>query len=100
MLSASLGSDGSGAPRCRRLAATRLCAVRRGRRCGRRRAASRQAEQLGKIEGAAQHLLSALYDILGLSKIEAAKLHLEERDFGLRSLLLQVAPWTASWPRG
>jgi signal transduction histidine kinase/ActR/RegA family two-component response regulator len=52
--------------------------------------APRHAQQLAKIEGAAQHLLSIINDILDLSRIEAGKLQLEERNFDLVTLLEQV----------
>jgi PAS domain S-box-containing protein len=48
-------------------------------------------ERLAKIDGAAQHLLSVINDILDLSKIEAGKFVLEKRDFSLASLLDEVA---------
>jgi PAS domain S-box-containing protein len=54
--------------------------------------------QLGKIEHAAQHLLSIINDILDISKIEAEHMHLEQIDFrigevadNLRSLIGQRA---------
>ncbi|MDZ5458067.1 response regulator [Azohydromonas lata] len=50
----------------------------------------RQAEQVARIEDAARHLLSIINDILDLSRIEAGKLQLEERDFELPALLEQV----------
>ena len=54
-------------------------------------ATSLQAERLGKIDSAAQHLLSIINDILDLSKIEAGKLALEQANFSLESVLGHVA---------
>jgi PAS domain S-box-containing protein len=49
-----------------------------------------QADRLGKIDGAAHHLLSVINDILDLSKIEAGKLQLEQTDFALCAVLDHV----------
>jgi two-component system sensor histidine kinase/response regulator len=49
-----------------------------------------QQERLNKIEGAGRHLLSVINDILDISKIEAGKLELEQRDFALSSVLDHV----------
>jgi len=49
-----------------------------------------QAERLGKIDAAANHLLSIINDILDISKIEAGKLELEQTNFALGSVLDHV----------
>jgi signal transduction histidine kinase/ActR/RegA family two-component response regulator len=48
---------------------------------------ARQADQLDKIEKAGRHLLGIINNILDLSKIEADRLVLEERDFLLADML-------------
>ncbi len=49
-----------------------------------------QATRLGKIDGAAQHLLSIINDILDLSKIEAGRLQLDSTDFSLAAIFDNV----------
>ncbi len=51
----------------------------------------RQRDYLGKIEGASQHLLGIINDILDLSRIEAGKLAIERVEFELDHVLDRVA---------
>ena len=46
-----------------------------------------QTDKLDKIQAASEHLLQVISDILDLSKIEAGKLVLEQREFMLEALL-------------
>ena len=50
-----------------------------------------QAERLDKIDGAAQHLVAIISDVLDLSKIEAGRLQVESTDFHLSAILDNVA---------
>ncbi|MDD5295411.1 MAG: ATP-binding protein [Rhodocyclaceae bacterium] len=54
-------------------------------------ATDKQMAQLDRIGTASTHLLNVINDILDLSKIEADKLTLEERDFGVEGILENVA---------
>ncbi len=49
-----------------------------------------QARRLGKIDTAANHLLSIINDILDISRIEAGKLSLEDTDFSLAAIFGHV----------
>lgn len=55
----------------------------------------RQVDRLRKINGAAQHLLSVINDILDISKIEAGKLHLERSSFDMDKVFDSVCAMTA-----
>ncbi|WP_299760137.1 ATP-binding protein [uncultured Pontibacter sp.] len=51
---------------------------------------AQQAEHLQAIDGAGQHLLHIVNDVLDLSKMEAGKLQINPTTFSLRQLLMQV----------
>ena len=53
------------------------------------------ADRLAKIDGAAQHLLAIINDILDLSKIEAGRLELEQVDFELDAVIDRVVELVA-----
>ncbi|MEW5787051.1 MAG: PAS domain S-box protein [Pseudomonadota bacterium] len=58
-----------------------------------------QLERIDKIDEAGRHLLSIINDILDISKIEAGKMHIEESDFALASVLDHVRSLIASAAR-
>ncbi len=51
----------------------------------------RQRDYLAKIQGASEHLLGIINDILDLSKSEAGKLELEQTEFELEKMLVNVS---------
>ncbi|MBK9363741.1 MAG: PAS domain-containing protein [Rubrivivax sp.] len=53
------------------------------------------ADRLARIDGAAQHLLAIINDILDLSKIEAGRLELEQVDFELEAVIGRVVELVA-----
>lgn len=60
----------------------------------------KQQQQLSRIVGAADHLLSVINNILDISKVEAGKLVLEALDFSLRQVIDDVGAMIAESMRG
>ncbi|MFZ4286385.1 ATP-binding protein [Variovorax sp. HJSM1_2] len=58
-----------------------------------------QRDRLSKVNNAAQHLLQIINDILDISKIEAGKLTLDEKDFSLDELLTSATELVAAQGR-
>ncbi|MEI7891766.1 MAG: PAS domain S-box protein [Myxococcales bacterium] len=50
----------------------------------------RHHDQLDKVHGAAQHLLSIINDVLDLSKIEAGRMRIEKADFDVEGVIAGV----------
>ncbi|MFZ4286513.1 response regulator [Variovorax sp. HJSM1_2] len=58
-----------------------------------------QRDRLDKVSNAAQHLLQIINDILDISKIEAGKLTLDDREFSLDELLSDATELVAAQGR-
>lgn len=56
----------------------------------RSQAKGKEIDRLEKIDNAGQHLLLLINDVLDISKIEAGKLQIEQRDFELSAVLQHV----------
>jgi signal transduction histidine kinase/CheY-like chemotaxis protein/HPt (histidine-containing phosphotransfer) domain-containing protein len=66
---------------------------------GRTELTPQQREQINTIQLSGKHLLSIINDILDISKIEAGKLRLEQRNFALSEMIRAVLAVTAESAR-